>query len=153
MSAEIVLALGLLMGVIAIPVGGQALFTAMRGKRLAGVLERLYRGDMSAMKECHYLDVNPRALCFPFSAGDLETIARCRDVSRHTLHVTPIHTGQRFWNGYYFHVTCDFQGKDSHGSPIEIKRAGYLYIECRSRNSYFAPVICHVEQRKKDFPM
>lgn len=112
------------MGVIAIPVGGQALFTAMRGKRLAGVLERLYRGDMSALKECHYLDVNPRALFFPFSAGDLETIARCRDVSRHTLHVTLIHTGQRFWNGYYFHVTCDFSGEGQPWQPYRDQTGG-----------------------------
>lgn len=151
MSNETVICLGILLGGLGAGVGMQMLIAAMRSKRLIAMMERLYRGDMSALKAFHYLDVNPRALCFPFKAGESEQIARCCAVSRRDITVTPIHIGHRFWDSYYFQVTYDFQGKDGHASPVEIKRTRYLYIQCRNRSSFFTPVICHVEWSKEDF--
>lgn len=120
-------------------------------RKLQAMLESLYRGNLHAPEDFHFLDTQPNQLYFPFTEAELRCIARAQEVNRHELTVEITHPGQVFWNNYYFHVRCTFEGLDQQYAPFTLKKEGYLYIACSRHRGYFRPCITHIERRSQPF--
>ena len=60
-------------------------------RKLQAMLEALYRGNLHAPEDFHFLDTQPNQLYFPFTEAELRCIARAREVNRHelTVEITP----------------------------------------------------------------
>lgn len=123
----------------------------LRTKQLTAMLNQLYRGDLTATYDFHFLDTRPEQLFFPFSASDLRDIASCPEILRHDLVIELMHKKQAFWGNFYYHISCNFEGRNMQGEVFSIRRDGYLYINCNAVRGHWNPCIELIVAKKKPF--
>ena len=120
-------------------------------RKLTHALNRLYRGDLHAFEDFHFLDTQLNQLYFPFTEGELRLVGRCRDFTQQDLNVELLHPRRAFWGNYYFRIACHYEGMDDQYQPFTLKKEGYLYIACSDVRGHWLPCITHVERRSQPF--
>ena len=121
------------------------------GRKLTHALNRLYRGDLHAFEDFHFLDTKLNQLYFPFTENELRQLGRCRDFTQQDLTVELLYPRRAFWGNYYFRIACHYEGVDDQYQPFTLQKEGYLYIACGDLRGHWLPCITHVERRSKPF--
>ena len=121
------------------------------GNKLTAALISLYRGNLHAFEDFHFLDTQVKQLFFPFTEAELRQIGRCRDYMQRELTVELLHPRQVFWGNYYYRIVCHYEGMDDQYQPFTLQKEGYLYIACSTYRGYLLPCITFVERRSKPF--
>ena len=121
------------------------------GRKLTHALNRLYRGDLHAFENFHFLNTQVNQLYFPFTESELRLLGRCRDFTRQDLTVELLHPRRAFWGNYYFRIACRYEGVNDQYQPFSMQKEGYLYIACSTHRGMLLPCITHVERRSTPF--